>query len=328
MSELDLISHQLMIGVGIVMYILGIVGNGLNICVFTIWSFPRRTTAETAPNNTRTGNSSIYLLTTSVANFFLTFYPLLIRILVDGYGRSVTDQNSFLLCKFRYYILQTMLLISLICTCLATFDRYLITSRNVRLRQLSATRTTTMKIVLFVIGFSSLHSIPIAVYYKKSLTGDCTIVSLAYANYYLYFVIVFLYGVFPIIFLAIFGRLTYKQIRQLKQTTRHGHLSIDKQISRMLLFSCIALVFSYIPYCIQNIYFARFVNLSVPVTSFDLLFRIVTIILFYMNPVMNFYILYFSTPNFRHQVKQILRCKPWKTTAVQNQIHTITTLPQ
>ena len=323
MIELDIISHQLMIIIGITMYIFGTIGNILNICVFIKWSRPRRRTNNEYNLNNQTGNSSLYLLTTSIANLILIIYPLLIRIYIDGYEHLVTNNNSIFLCKLRFYILQTSLIISLICTCLATFDRYLISSRSVRLRQLSTSRQNTIRIIYLIIILSSLLSIPTAVYYNRSIIGDCSISSIIYSNYYLYFVIVFIYGIFPIIFLLIFGRLTYKQLKTLKRTNRNGQLNINKQLSEMLLFQCIALVFSYIPYCIQNIYFSKFVDKTIYPTSFNLLFRIITIILFYINPVTSFYIFFISTPNFRQQVIRFILCKYHHNT-VDNRIHTIT----
>ena len=318
MFDLDGFSHALMIIIGIIMYIFGFIGNLLNIRVFIRWSRSNLTVNE----QNRTGNSSLYLLTTSIANLILIFYPLLVRILVDGYQHLVTDSNDFLLCKFRYYILQTSLIISLICVCMATFDRYLITSRSVHLRQLSTTRRTTIRIILFIIVVSSLHSIPIGIYYVKSIVGDCIIISSSYSNYYLYFVIVFFYGIFPICFLSIFGLLTYKQIQSIQRTTSSNrHTNIDKQISQMILCQCVALVSSYIPYCIQHIYFAKFVDKTIYPSGFNLLFRIITIILFYVNPVTSFYIFCLSTPNFRKEVKKIL-C--FRRLNQRNQIRTLT----
>jgi len=324
MLELDIISHQLMIIMGIIMYIFGFIGNILNICVFIKWSIPRRTANENNINN-RTGNSSLYLLTTSIANLILIIYPLLIRIYVDGYQHLVTENSSLILCKLRYYVLQTFLLISLICTCMATFDRFLITSRTVRLRQLSTTTKLTKKIIFIIVFLSALHSIPMAIYYDRSSIGDCTIVSIIYSNYYLYFVIICLYGIFPICCLAIFGTLTYSQLQTLKRTNQNGNLNIVKQLSRMLLYQCIALVFSYIPYCIENVYFSKFVNKTIYPTGFNLLFHILAIILFYVNPFTSFYVFYISTPNFRQQVKRIILWQCHHNHRINNQVRPLNT---
>jgi hypothetical protein len=81
---------------------------------------------------------------------------------------------------------------------MATFDRYLITSRKVHLRELSPGKTRTKQIIILII---ILHSF------------------------------------IPILFLTIFGMLTYRIL------------------TRMLLLMSIAIVLSSIPYCIEHIHY-------------------------------------------------------------------------
>ena len=310
-----------MIIIGIIMYVFGSIGNLLNICVFAQWSYSyRRGNNDNSLN--RKGNTSLYLLTTSTANLIVIIYPLCIRIYIDGFGHLITEENSFILCQLRYYVLQTFLIISLICTCIATFDRYLMTSRSVRLRQWSASRQSTIKIIIFIVLLSALHSIPTALYHDRSEMGDCIIISRIYFNYYIYFVVVCLYGAFPIIFLLIFGRLTYKQMQILKRTNRSENSIMEKQISQMVLYQCVALICSYIPFCIQQIHFEESIGQKAFLSSFNLFFRITTMILFYVNPAASFYIFFFSTPNFRHQIKKIMLCKQ-QHKMINNQIHVI-----
>lgn len=312
-----------MIVIGIIMYVFGSIGNLLNICIFFQWSYSYRRGNNGNLNN-RKSNTSLYLLTTSTANLIVIIYPLCIEIYIDGFGHLITDENSFILCRLRYYVLQTFLIISLICTCMATFDRYLMTSRSVRLRQWSASRQSTIKILIGIVVLSALHSIPTALYHDRSKMGDCMIISRIYFNYYIYFVVVCLYGAFPIIFLLIFGRLTYKQMKIVKRTNRSANSLMEKQISQMVLHQCIALICSYIPYCIQQIYFEEFVSQQTFLSSFELLFRIVTMILFYINPTTSFYIFFLSISNFRHQIKKIMACKQQQQ---QHQIHIINQTP-
>ena len=171
MSEIENLTNRLMIYAGIIMYIFGTFGNFLNIWVFFIWSrSPKR--SHKHHKSSRTSNSSLYLLASSVANLFVIIYPLLTRIMFDGYKYPVTDKNLFILCKLRFYVLHTFDLISLTCICLATFDRYLISSRKVRLRELSTRRQRTKLIILFISCFIGLHSIPILIYYQVGNTGS------------------------------------------------------------------------------------------------------------------------------------------------------------
>ncbi|CAF1512019.1 unnamed protein product, partial [Adineta steineri] len=88
MNHLEFISHQLMIIIGIFMYVFGTIGNLLNIYVFYIWSRSKKHTRKSS-NSYRTSNSSLYLLTASIGNLILILYPLSTRIIFDGFQYSV-----------------------------------------------------------------------------------------------------------------------------------------------------------------------------------------------------------------------------------------------
>jgi hypothetical protein len=325
MNKIDIISYQLMIYAGIIMYILGTIGNILNIWVFTIWSrSPKRSHKHSKSG--RTSNSSLYLLASSIANLLVIIYPLLTRIMFDGYQYRLTQNNVFILCKLRFYGLHTFDLISLTCICLATFDRYLISSRKVRLRELSTRRQRTKLIILFIICLIGLHSIPIAMYYDVSNTGQCSILSPIYLYYYLYVVQIFLHGIIPIIFLSIFGLLTFKQLKKIKPRHRRrtGHISSDKQLSRMLLLMSIAIILSSIPYCIEQCFNVMFIRDERLKSSYFFLYHVISHLLYYTNPVTSFYIYYISTPNFRIQVQKIVCCIRHNHYVVYYQVKAVT----
>ena len=42
MDEVTIFAHKLIITAGIILYVFGLIGNALNICVFTIWCYPRK----------------------------------------------------------------------------------------------------------------------------------------------------------------------------------------------------------------------------------------------------------------------------------------------
>ncbi len=290
---------------GIIMYVFGSIGNTLNICVFIIWSRSTKTSNKYS-HFTRTSNSSLYLFASSISNLIVILYPLFTRIMLDGYDFHITENSVFFVCKLRYYILHTFDLISLTCICLATFDRYLITSREARLRKLSPTRKKTKFIILFIICLFGLHSIPILKYYGVSKTGYCMITSTIYSYYYLYTLQIFLHGIIPIIFLSIFGILTFKQLRIV---SKRKNLHSDKQLSHMLLLISLAIVLSSIPYCIEQSYYVLFNNNNRQQKSYFFLYHVASSILFYTNPVSSFYIYYISTRNFRIQVHRIIFCR-------------------
>lgn len=308
--------HQLMIFAGIVMYIFGSIGNILNIWVFIIWSRPPRRWHK-HNRKSRTSNSSLYLLASSISNLIVILYPLLTRIMFDGYQYQVTEQNVFILCKFRFYIMHTCDFISLICICMATLDRYLISSRNVRLRKLSTNRRRTKLIIFILVCVISLHGLPIAVFFEVSNENQCSILSRFYSYYYLYSFQIFLHGIFPIVFLSIFGMLTFRQLKRMSnrhrrhhhRRHRHGTISSGKQLTRMLLLMSTAIILSCIPYAIQQCLHVMLLNSDHSKSSAFFLFHVISHILYYTNPVSSFYIYYISTPNFRSQVQKILCCR-------------------
>ncbi|CAF3117126.1 unnamed protein product, partial [Rotaria sp. Silwood2] len=84
MDKISAFSHQLMIVIGIMMFIFGLIGNILNIYVFSTWSRLKRR-SKRKPNNVRSSNSSLYLLTSSISNLIIIIYPFLTRIIFDGF---------------------------------------------------------------------------------------------------------------------------------------------------------------------------------------------------------------------------------------------------
>jgi hypothetical protein len=210
---------------------------------------------------------------------------------------------------------------------LATLDRYLVTSREAHLRQLAPTTHRTKQIILVVILLVGLHSIPMSIYYEVSEYGDCMISSEIYLYYYLFVIQIFLHGIYPICFLSIFGVLTYKQLKMIQQTNIQMNFHMDKQLSRMLLLLCLAILISSVPYCIQNIYSVVFSEFEEQLLSKALLFYYISAILFFTNSVLSFYIFFLSTPNFRQQVKKIVQCKISIFNLGKNQVHAIATLP-
>ncbi|CAF1150999.1 unnamed protein product [Rotaria sp. Silwood1] len=328
MNQLEYIGRQLMIVAGITMIIFGLIGNILNICVFFNWSRSRVTTNNQL-RKIQTSNSPLYLFTSSIANIMVIAYSLTTRILFDGYQYPVTQSNMVYLCKLRYYVLHTFDTISWTCLCMAMFDRYLVSSREVRLRQLSKTRQQTKIIILFIVCLIGLHSIPLAIYYDVSKSSQCIIYSTNYLYYYRYTFQIFLHGIVPIIMFTLFGFLTYKQLKMIRnRQNTNKNINVDKQLSRMFLLMSATVVLSAIPYTVETIYYLIFANSSQQQTSYVLFFHIISSILFYTNSVCSFYVYYISTPNFRIQVHKIIFCQKDLNRFMNNQVNTITTAQQ
>ncbi|CAF2807134.1 unnamed protein product [Rotaria sp. Silwood2] len=324
MEYLSRDARQIMIVAGTIMFLLGSIGNILNIYVFAIWSRSRTALAERHAVS-ETNNGPLYLLVSSIANLIVILYPFLTRIIFDGYNYLVTPNTGLFLCKLRFFTLHTFDLISLTSFCMATFDRYLITARDVHIRRMSTTRQRTKQIILAIVIIFSLHNIPIAVYFQVSQTGHCDISSNGYSRYYLYVCQVLLHGILPIIFLSIFGPLTLKHLKKLQCRTHiHHHSKHDKQLSFMLFLMSFTIVMSSIPYCIEQVYYDIFSSYDPEKSSLVFLLHVISTILFYTHSVSSFYVYFISTKKFRHQIQKLIRCNRHNRVLFHNHIQAIT----
>ncbi|CAF3626280.1 unnamed protein product [Rotaria sp. Silwood1] len=269
-------TDKVMIILGISLYILGLIGNVLNICVFTLWSRSERKVNGNILIN-RTNNSSLYLLTSSCANLIQILYPLLINIIFDGFQYPKTNDNVFLT---------------------SILDRYVISSREVRLRRLSTKRHVTKKIIFSIICIFALHNIPIIIYYEVSPIGNCKISSRIYSYYYLGVFQIFFHGIFLICFLSIFSRLIYKQLKMTQQISYLRNFNSDKQLSRMLLLLCITILMASIPYSMENIYSVFFIDFTQKLSSYARVFNYTSIILFFTDEVLSFYVCFSFNTKF------------------------------
>jgi len=299
MVSLTDIAHELMIILGIILLVIGCIGNVLNLFVFGSWI---RSSSSRRNGINGSSNGPLYLFTASACNLVVISYPLIVRIIFDGYGNLVTYNNALFVCKLRFFSLQTVHLISLSCTCLATLDRYLLSSRNVRLREMSFTSRQTKQFIAIISIILSIHSIPIAIYYDV-VNNQCAFVSQIYSLYYLFMVIILLYGIIPAVFLLVFGSLSLAQIKAATGLMNRR----DRQLSHMHLIQSVSVVISSLPYCIYNIYASSlFANtLNVTKTPTELFCEYLAILMFYIHSSINFYIFFFSTPNFRKHLKKI-----------------------
>lgn len=154
------VAQQLTIYCGIFLLVTGIIGNGINILIFS--------TVRTY----RTNPCSFYFLMNSIDNFVYITINLISRIVMTGYGIDLT-QTSVAWCKMRTYLLGPLPLISFTTSCLPSIDQFLVTSKSVYLRSLSnikwAYRTVFTTIIVWI-----RHGVPALLYYDISpITKTC-----------------------------------------------------------------------------------------------------------------------------------------------------------
>ncbi|CAF4155889.1 unnamed protein product, partial [Adineta steineri] len=231
------IGQQITIYGGIFIFITGSSGNLMSILVFS------------SVRNYRTTPCTFYFLIASIFNIIYLANNLISRIVSTGYGIDLT-KTSLSWCKLRVYIGNSVTLISLSCSCLATIDQFFVTSRNANLRRFSNMKLT-YRILLIISLISCLHGIPILLFYNiSSITKTCINTNAGYAIYtpiYGTAVLCFI----PVIIMIIFGYLTYYNINSIRILTEQ---QADRQLIRMILSQAISAFITFMPYGINIAY--------------------------------------------------------------------------
>jgi hypothetical protein len=224
-QSLTLASQHIVTSIGFFSLISGLLGNTLNIIIFTSLKTFRETSC------------AFYLTIASAANIFHILAGLLSRILIAGYGIDLT-QTSLVLCKLRQFVTITGPLIALSCLCFATIDQFL--SLTIQWRHLSHRRIAT-RLVTFTFIFWCLYGIPFIIFYNNifsSNTGTwtCGITNPDLVTYFNRFHISFLIGFLQLSIRIIFGLLAFINVRSLKNNrqTPIVRLERDKQLTTMV----------------------------------------------------------------------------------------------
>ncbi|CAF0931545.1 unnamed protein product [Adineta steineri] len=301
-ETLNYISQQLNIYLGIAMFILGIIGSLWNMLIFRHYYF-------------RLSSCCIYMLAGSIASLIQLIFGLLIRILSEGFNIDL-DLTNIAWCKIRNYITYCASLTALSCFVWTSIDRYLSTCRQIKWRLLNSL-FVAKQICLLTIILWMLINIPTLVYMKPiHLIKTCTSSSIIWSNILIYFINLFCYGIFPWVFMSIFGILTLRNLRHIHHqrispisaalTTRMTR--IDHQLTSILFSQIIISMISSIPYLIQIIYanLTRSVVKDTYRQAQENLYYQIVCLTFYLNYVSMFYVNYISSTIFRRLSRKVL----------------------
>ncbi|CAF3875570.1 unnamed protein product [Rotaria sp. Silwood1] len=291
-------AQQVNIVVGIVFLVLGVIGNCLNIVMFSsllnIKLFP-------------SSPSRLYLLTTAIADFIFVAYLLTTRIMISGFFIPLTNTINFI-CKSRFFIGQVCIYISLFCTCFATIDQYLLSSRSVKVRQLSQLSFARI-IVLILIIVSCLINMPELFIYNVYSRGNgtstiCTVYSSSWTFYFTYIQSLVILCLLPLSIFIIFNILTKNNLRSVRQV----HQSIADQMTRMVLLRAMTMALSLLVATVQIIYQAVTLNIQKDTLRIaqDNMLNTVANLLTYVNYICGFYIYLYSSKSLRRNFKDIL----------------------
>jgi hypothetical protein len=235
--SLTYIGEQITIYGGLFILIVGVVGNGINVLVFS------------SVRNYRTTPCTFYFLIASIFNIVYITINLISRIVSFGFGIDLT-RTSTSWCKMRSFCLFTLSLITLTCSCLATIDQYFATSQSANLRRFSNIKWAH-RIVIIVIIIWCLHGIPVLLFYNiSSITTTCVNTNTGYAIYVPIYLLGLICGI-PVVIMVLFGYLVYRNIHLTRVLAEQ---QADRQLTRMILIQILLVVICIVPYSINIAY--------------------------------------------------------------------------
>ena len=274
-ASLEHATRLVSIYLGVPMLIVGVIGGVCNVVVFlSLRTFRRNSCA-------------FYLTVMSFVNIVILLTSLLTRITISGFGVD-WSQSSVLYCKWRAYINQGSILMSLTCICLATIDQYLSTRVSSRLPYESDMKLTRVITILFLVVWL-LHGTPYLFYYGLNVSRStgitaCSVASISFQKYTVYGFLLTLSGVVPLLITIVFGLLAYRNVRQIAhRTVPLVRREMDKQMTTMVLVHIIFDLFTLLPYIVVRIVALDDSLMDDPVTrAFIQFMTIFTVYLYYM----------------------------------------------
>ncbi|UJR17298.1 hypothetical protein I4U23_004193 [Adineta vaga] len=285
--------------------ILGTFGNTFNLIIFTRRSL-------------RTNPCSLYFLAGSINNFFLLYIAFLGRYLTVTLN---IDPPNTIWCKVRSFITYLSYTLAAWFLVLASIDRYLSSSDDVRFRRWSRL-STARKIIIFTVLFMFLIHLHVIVFFEISISG-----STSYCGFFLYPYVIFMNSFYtivtilsPLIFMFIFGILTIINIRRVRNRIApqlNGMIverwrTNDRQLVRMLLFQLLVAIITTIPLTGSFLYNTIMIyGLNVKYSPMEqVIFNFVYSIarlLYFTNPMNNFLVYTLTGPKFRTELKRCIQ---------------------
>lgn len=273
-SFLGLLSSRLAIYLGILMFIVGVLGGLITIVVFlSLQTF-------------RESSCTFYLTVMSFFNVGNLVTTVLSAPMIIGFNIDWTLTSPFY-CAFRWYYIQLGVLTYFTMMCLATIDQYLVTCSRPHWQQWSnikVARTLSVAVVILWL----LHGIPYLVYFNIIESGashSCTSTNGIFLKYHIYVYLITLAGAVPVSVTILFGSLAYCNVQQLAHRALPlVRRELDKQLTSMVLVQVVHNLFATIPYTICTAVMFSPILPSDPAVDAQVQFvNVLTIYLYFLN---------------------------------------------
>jgi hypothetical protein len=238
---------------GCIIFTSGIIGNALNILVFTNFKAFR--------NN----RSVLYLTGESIANFVYQFLSVVLTTLTAIYGDDATGR-SLVWCRLRYIWSQMCVLISFFMVCCAACDQFFSTNYRFNLREMCTLKLT--RYVTFVVPCIWLvHSILFGLSFGIQPSFGCVISNPIWSRYASFFVYPILEGLLPVFVASLSSLLAFYNVRHIIRLQMPiARRQLDRQMTAMVLIRVVFFVIFTLPYTLYRVYIINF-----PLSQSDLL---------------------------------------------------------
>lgn len=235
------IRDQIMIYGSIFLLLSGLIGNFLNILVFTtLRTFHKKP-------------CSFCIFIESIANFGQILLKLLSYVLGKSF-QIYASTNSPMWCKLESVAQQTLNLISFGAICIAALDQFLATNPRSNFQQKSSLRTIQQCLIIYT-TFALAHSIPLLIFFDINPNMGCVVENLILAKYHIFFYYPVLIGLLPISLMITLSFAAFYNLRHLIQHNISGlRRRMLRQCTSMILGRVSVFVILTLPYVIERTY--------------------------------------------------------------------------
>ncbi len=266
---------------------------------------------------------SLYFLTSTFFNLFVTLIILPVRFFSNNYGLDLSRYNLSI-CKIENYIFYVARSSSCWFIVLACVDRYLHSSSKVGVRRLSSLKTARITIGITIILMLILY-IHMLIYYDIANTSNqvniITIQCNAQKGFYRIFIAfwyLMFYSLIPSFFMLLFGFLTLKNIHRPRQVFPVVNVNnllsrrTNNQLIRMLITQVLFFIITTLPYAINILYGSLTANVSkstLRIAQENLASQIVNTMTYFAH-TSSFYLYILTGSVFRKEFLKLFTCCP------------------
>jgi hypothetical protein len=226
---------------GYVIFTFGIIGNAINILVFTQLKLFRE------------NRSAFYLTVETISSVLHQLIDFTLTMFTSIYGDDGTGRFLFW-CKLRYTLAQTATLTTFYMICCAAADQFFSTNYRLYLRQICTLKLARCFTFTFIC-LSIIHGIIFGLFFNIQTSVGCVISNQIFLQYATFFVYPVLLSLLPIVIASLFSLLAFQNVRRIvRRQLPIVRRRFDRQMTAMVLTRVVFFVCLAFPYSSYRIY--------------------------------------------------------------------------